>query len=80
LYKSGFESFYLQAQKIKKALISTVLRLHDLLSLKTDVNVPTERNKQKNGSGTQPKLMGTSARATTSYPRPYERKKTHTEL
>jgi hypothetical protein len=38
----------LKKQKIKKTLISTVLWLHnDLLSVKTDVNVPTGSNKQK---------------------------------
>ncbi len=37
-----------QAKKCRKPLVSTVwLLLNDLLSLQTDVNVPTENNKQK---------------------------------
>ncbi len=40
-YLYGFESSTIK-QKIKKTLISTVfLLLYDLLSLKTDLNVPT---------------------------------------
>jgi hypothetical protein len=37
-----------EAKKLKKTLISTVLWLHnDLLSVKTDVNIPTGSNMQK---------------------------------
>ncbi len=50
---SGSGSFHSshiqQPKKFRKTLFSTVLWLiNDFLSLKTDVNVPTERNKHKN--------------------------------
>jgi hypothetical protein len=46
-YGSG--SFYHSAQIVRKTLISTVLGLlFDFLPLKTDVNVPSKSNMQKN--------------------------------
>jgi hypothetical protein len=49
LYRSGSESGanHQQAKYFRKTLISTALRLlKDLLSLKTDINVPAVRNMQ----------------------------------
>jgi hypothetical protein len=52
-YGSGSGSFYNQAKIVWKTLIPTVLwLLYDFLSLKSYVNVASERNKQKTyGSG-----------------------------
>ncbi len=45
-YGSG--SFYHSASKVRKTLISTVLRLiYDFLSLTNEINVPSNSNKQK---------------------------------
>ncbi len=42
-------SFYHKAKIVRKTLIPIVLRLlYDFLSLKNDVNVPSERNKAEN--------------------------------
>jgi hypothetical protein len=43
---SGSDSFHQQAKNWRKSLVFTVLwLLHDFLSLKNDVNVPSWRNK-----------------------------------
>jgi len=48
-YGSGSGSFYNQAKKLRKTLISTVLRLlYDFLSLKNGVNVASKSTKQNN--------------------------------
>ncbi len=56
---SGSGSFYQQAKKFRKTLISTVLwRLNDLVS-RSVVNIPTVRKKQKN-SGKKTNFFGIS--------------------